>query len=156
MKDFIKFPAALVPATFDDVFTPEQLPRENKMFYVKYPGEASFRGYYIVRGTDNYTVIEVKNALNIGILYVLAPLADDRFCFKLFCRPAEDFDFFCGAKFLNHDVVYYTVDSTGVAGPYLTGAYDNMETFSTGIANKSIYVPCKKQSFELFKRLKTA
>lgn len=141
--------ASLVRATKIDCFTRDEMPRENKLFFVKnFTGE-NFKGIYIIGGNDMYYVNEVNQALQMGALYMLsADHCETNFCFKLLLRPAEDYDMFYNPTNVKENKIYYVRNGDDVSGPYCMKNNADYQRVRKALNSGVIYVPCNNQPME--------
>jgi hypothetical protein len=156
MEKNIKVRATLVRASKFDVFTKDELPRENKILFFKDPFTKEFRDIYRIPGTDAYWIVELYNMLHLGCLYVVTENHHENdFCFKLILRPADDFDFFYTPRHVKTNTVYYVRNGNEVHGPHILPEHADILKLKSGIENGILYVP-GKQLFEPFKLKKSA
>lgn len=148
MENTIKIRATLVRASKFDVFTKEELPKENKILFFKDPITKQFRDIYRIPGTDAYWIVELYTMLQLGCLYVVTENHNENdFCFKLVLRQADDFDFFYTPKFVKTNTVYYVRNGDEVNGPHILPEHADIVRIKAALEQGKLYVP-GKQLFE--------
>lgn len=149
--------ASLKLATKFDCFSRNEIPLENKLFFVKDTEKGIFKGIYKISGTERFTVNEVYQYICIGALFTLtADHCESNFCFKLLLRPADDFDFFYNQNNLKENKIYYFRNGDEVSGPYCMSTTAEHHKIRKAIESGKVYVPCNEQTMEPIAIQKTA
>ena len=154
----IQVRASIVQASRSDVFNGEGIPLENKLLVLKNPHTKIIEGMYRIGGTDRYDIIELITGLGLNQFYKFSETHNDLdFQFKLFLRPADDFDLFWNPSHQKTNVLHYIRPTPEtILGPLYTNEFSEKSTLRNHIENQTIYVPYKKQLFEQINKQKTA
>ena len=156
MENNIKVRATLIRASKYDVFTKDELPRENKLLFFRDPITKEFRDTYRIPSTDPYYVWELYKMLQLGCLYVVTDNHHENdFCFKLILRPAHEDDFFYCPQWVMENTIYYVRNGDEVHGPHNLQVHSDKVKLKAGIEKGILYVP-GKQLFEPYKIRKVA
>jgi len=153
----IKVKATLVRASKFDVFTSDEMPKENKLLFFRDPITHEFRDVYRISGTDSYDIVELYKGLQMGVFYRLTDQHHDSdFCFKLVLRTAELIDLFDTPKWIKQNVIYYELQGAdSILGPLNIDQFSDSAKIQRLAAEGKIFVP-GKQLFEPFKIKKSA
>jgi len=156
--NIIQVRASIVQASRSDVFDGEGIPLENKLLVLKNPFTKVIEGMYRIGGTDRYDIIELIHGLAKNQFFKLSEIQNETdFQFKLFLRPADEFDLFYTPSFQKNNVLHYVKPSVNsIVGPLYTGEFSDKNALRNHIENQTIYVPFKKQLFEPISKQKTA
>jgi hypothetical protein len=158
MESIIKVRASLTLAGRDDLFTRDDVPKENMKFFLKNPEDGSWAGVYPIRSTCRYTTIELVKGMALQQFYKINPAhhpSDVQI--KLYLEKATEFDFFYTPKDLRYHTIYYTIiDGDTVTGPHYVTEGEPNHKYREAIKNGHLYVICNRQSFEAFVTKKSA
>lgn len=156
MENTIKIRATLVRASKFDVFTKDELPKENKILFFKDPITKQFRDTYRIPGIDAYWIVELYTMLQLGCLYIVTENHNENdFCFKLVLRQADDFDFFYTPRWVKPNIVYYVRNKDEVSGPHILKENADIVRIKAALEQGKLYVP-GKQLFEPYVNVKSA
>ncbi|MFY0481426.1 hypothetical protein ACI6PS_02375 [Flavobacterium sp. PLA-1-15] len=158
MEKLIKVKATLVRASKNDVFTQDEIPRENKILFIRDMLTGKFTSTHVINSTSMYATYYLAVALYEKFLYRLSETHDEGgFTFELILRPADDYDLFWNPRMLKDDVVYYSKNTPDtITGPLILSSSSDMEAINKGLADGILYVPNRQQTFEIYKILKSA
>lgn len=157
-SNIIKVKTSLVRASKLDLFTSDEIPRENKIFFYRDPITKEFSGVYRISGTDRYDIIELYKLLQLGALYMITENhCENNFCFKLVLKKGEHFNFFDAPKWVKQNVIYYEIKDTHyVVGPLSISLQTDVLRLRKLMADGMLYVPSGIQLFEPYNVKKSA
>ena len=156
--------ATLKLAGREDVFHNNET-FENKLLFLKCPLKHEFIGMYTIPAIDNneypymeasqrqtikainkYSIEELNVYLKNYALYKLSDTTNSMdFQFKLYLRPANDFDLYDSTIFQKPNIICYVKTGDAVVGPY---SLNDLENVKEKMNKAQIYIPTKKQLFE--------
>lgn len=148
MKKIISIHVSFLRAGKLDCFE-KDIPMHGKLFFSRNAETKDFCGIYTIPGSDSFATMEVINLLHLGILYypTLIMNFNNPSC-KLYLQEADEFDFIYSKKFIRSNQMYFVRNAKDVTGPFYYKSNSDIEKIKTGLQQKTLYVPCKKQSFE--------
>ncbi len=135
-------------ATKQDVFMPDETPKENKIFCLYYRPDDELYGMYKISGIDMFDVAEAAKLLAFGSLYKLiepSPMA--KFSFQLNLKVADEFDFFWTPKFVKENTVYFARVGGQIKGPYILKESADKEKLLQALSQKLLFIPSSNQDF---------
>ena len=132
-----------------DVFTVDELPKENKRLVMFDKNKNRFYGIYRIPGIDFLDVMELASLLFSGSLYrIIAPTDLSALTFQMKLTRGEEFDFFYTPRHVKENTVYYAENNGQIQGPFVLGEQADKFKLRQKIAAGELYLPAMNQDFQ--------